>query len=675
MALTDYLATGVNDPTKQVSVTKWNNLLGELAQAVDGRLTPAMFGAVPYDPDNEVDSTDALNAFYAYFRDDEVARHFIADADGEWMTTDTIIAAYETPTTGVIRRFKAPILRVAPGVVPEYALEIAGHYLKWEGTTGVYPTGATYRDNTYRTYANRTFVGGVRVRACSNSIFGSFDVQCAKRSGLFVSSSESSGFTLDGINFINSNCIGSKFDVATATICGSNYRQSEVVITANAARIQGGKTGTNFSSEGFVSGTGGLTGSSSQRTQIPTASSLSDVRVYDLIWCRVELTAAIYGTIACDNGASTITWSAGDPTAFNGAGAGLEVGDIYPPFAGGPDAGDEFRIVSFGGTSNRTITVTPAPTTLAATASATYNQNSRKSWHWVSAVNASDISVYPWVADRINSTFHVVHGYVVKTDGGDVANITFAGAMGNLCGGAYHSKGLFASKMGTVLAQATNIGVRLADPVDNGHIGFNVEHGHCGTGDGCDVSILSGASNIYGTINLESDFTLASCESASPRTSTNQQRPGSASGSSLLGDIKLGSGANGSPGMWLETAGGKTYEGSTYNSFPLSNAKRNRQAYIHTDTATIEVQVDRNEPRFFPKHHWSELIWTDSDGSAPDGTLTLNLEASLAALGWTFAGAGSGTSYAITAPASTVMLKLQTLFASKKVTITRVNGA
>lgn len=59
----------------------------------------------------------------------------------------------------------------------------------------------------------------------------------------------------------------------------------------------------------------------------------------------------------------TLTWTAGDPVT-----AGFRVGDVtrLTGFTGNTDK--NFRIISFGGTSNRTITVTPAPTTFSATA-------------------------------------------------------------------------------------------------------------------------------------------------------------------------------------------------------------------------------------------------------------------------------------------------------------------
>jgi hypothetical protein len=84
--------------------------------------------------------------------------------------------------------------------------------------------------------------------------------------------------------------------------------------------------------------------------------------------------AATYTTIAAaiTSGAAgapgsigTLTWTAADPIA-----AGFRLGDICRLVGAGfaPNNAVNFRIVGFGGTSNRTISVTPAPAVVAATA-------------------------------------------------------------------------------------------------------------------------------------------------------------------------------------------------------------------------------------------------------------------------------------------------------------------
>jgi hypothetical protein len=84
--------------------------------------------------------------------------------------------------------------------------------------------------------------------------------------------------------------------------------------------------------------------------------------------------AATYTTITAANTSGTpltagsigtLTWTAGDPVA-----AGHRLGDVVRLTGAGfgANAGVNFRIISFGGASNRTITVTPSPTAVAAQA-------------------------------------------------------------------------------------------------------------------------------------------------------------------------------------------------------------------------------------------------------------------------------------------------------------------
>lgn len=77
----------------------------------------------------------------------------------------------------------------------------------------------------------------------------------------------------------------------------------------------------------------------------------------------VTLTETDLTSIAADNGASTITAGGGDPVAL-----GLKVGDqiSFTDLSEANNNSVYFTILSFGGTSNRTMTVYPAPTTMSA---------------------------------------------------------------------------------------------------------------------------------------------------------------------------------------------------------------------------------------------------------------------------------------------------------------------
>lgn len=71
------------------------------------------------------------------------------------------------------------------------------------------------------------------------------------------------------------------------------------------------------------------------------------------------------GTALSDGSLGTLTWTAGDPVA-----AGHRIGDIVRLTGAGFGANQNvnFRIISFGGASNRTINVTPSPAAVGAQA-------------------------------------------------------------------------------------------------------------------------------------------------------------------------------------------------------------------------------------------------------------------------------------------------------------------
>lgn len=657
-------------------------LAGAIGVASSGEALPNVKIKTPYDFGAlglGVIDTAAIQDFFDDASDPVNAGRYLYDWSGEWVINNTIYACYwDGAEPNVERRFIMGTLRVAPlislpgGVPLDYVLEIAGYRMRWDGVCGIHPSGAAQYDGIY---ATRRYKRGVHMRFTSGSTFGDFQVDDSKNDGVFIDSGEGA-FTVNGINFPNANCIGTKIGrvygrfVGSSELYGAAYGPTALVASARQqGRVSGADTYTSL--ETFDTTTAGYGSSGYQRTKITTVGTTADVSILDLIWCRVELTPAIYGTIAAavvDASTGTLTWTAGDPTNLDGSGNGLQVGDLYPIFNGGENVNTEFRITSFGGTSNRTIAVSPPPVAHAATSNGAYVQYGDRSWHWVSRVfDANNLAVYPWVPSRINSSFHLVPGAVVRASGGDLANVNIAGALALGCSAAFSTSGVYAPRLETLLAENTWIGTKLSVPPDSIVQGLNIGHGHAGIVDSCVVPILSGSQNISGTINLQSAFDLGRCVGNGSRAAVNSQRQG---------DGSLGTGLIISKnGTWLTYENQSINEGSSWDSLGISNAQQSRQVYIHTDTATLTVSFDRHEARFFPKHHWAEIIWTDDDGSPPDGTLTLNMEGTLAALGWVFAGAGSGTTYAIAAPTKSLVLKLQYLVATKKVVITRINGA
>jgi hypothetical protein len=104
---------------------------------------------------------------------------------------------------------------------------------------------------------------------------------------------------------------------------------------------------------------GALSGEISPGTWFPfIEAACRGSGVAPLALSNTELTSA-----AADNALSTITFAGGDPVAL-----GLGVGDVIrlTNMTAAGNNSTNFTILSFGGTSNRTLTVTPAPTTQAA---------------------------------------------------------------------------------------------------------------------------------------------------------------------------------------------------------------------------------------------------------------------------------------------------------------------
>lgn len=122
-------------------------------------------------------------------------------------------------------------------------------------------------------------------------------------------------------------------------------------------------------------------------------SELSNVAFDDLLeallrgtWASgVTTLAATYTTIAAANTSGTVgaagsigtlTWAASDPVA-----QGFRLGDVVRLIGAGfgaTNTSTNFRIISFGGASNRTISVTPSPAVVAATAGTSMGVQGKK---------------------------------------------------------------------------------------------------------------------------------------------------------------------------------------------------------------------------------------------------------------------------------------------------------
>lgn len=639
--------------------------------------TPYMFGALG----NGVDDTVALQAFF----DDAIsvsnARTYVYDWSGEWAVSDTLYALYwDGFEPDVERRFIMGTLRVSPlaslpgGLPLDYVLEIAGFRMRWDGVCGIHETGAHYYANT--TWATRRFKRGVRIRGAHSSTFGDFRVDGAQRDAVYLEGRDA-GFTAGGVTVASSNSIGTHINSIVARYCGcaEHAGTDQAPTPLIAAAITQGSTVNDFGVGDQFTSSVPAPNSTSQRTKITTGggTTTAGLEVWDQIWCRVELTPAIYGTIAvADNGDDTftITWTAGDPTDLNGSGDGLQVGDIYPFFQAGPNVGKRVRIISFGGTSNRSIVVGMDEageflfplTAHAATADATYKQYGPKTLHWITQViDANNVVVVPSIQTCANSTFHIVFGAAWNCAGEDTANVSVGFVSGFLCGVGYQALCNYAPTVNTVLAEACIVGLRINNP-GSGMLGYKVAHGHA---EGNDFDLVVGWPSL-GEIRMSSSFNLAStvCFGA---------RGGTLNGTELDVSYGIGKLMIYRGGVLIECPNGSgTGSGNSWAQFGISNAVHYRQIHAHANSLALDVWFDRAEAMNFFNHHWAELTWTGDAGAAPTGTLTLNMNPTLANLGWAFAGAGSGSAYSIVAPATNICVKLQFLPEFKKVALTRL---
>lgn len=611
-----------------------------------GKLDPLMFGAAPYDPSAAVDATAGLQAFFNHATNAENCRRYIYDWSGEWMISNTIYACYwDGNEPNVERRFINGTLRVAPlaslpgGVALEKVMEIAGYRQNWKGVLGIHETGAVnqYANTTYTT---RRFKKGVHIRAFANSYMGPIAVDGSKRDGLHLEGWEA-GFTSgNGVVFAGANSIGCRIDGVTARYCGSmitdaSQAPSPLTVTAVSHGRASGSLWTN--TEVFTAGTGGFENTDVQRSKLTTSGTTADIEINDLIWGRLELTPAIYGTIAAtadvDPRTGTFVWTTGDPTNIDGAGNGLKVGDRYPIFQAGPNVGNEYVITGFSGGSNRTIAVAAREiyntnivvTAHAATADATYKQYSPKSWHWVSRVtDATNFVVTPWYPARLNSQVNIVHGAGVRCEGDDLANVSFGTVIGLLCGYSYYTKGNFAPTVDTVLGESCGATLRIGDASYGGGLGTGIKHGHS---EGSFLSLVTNG-GFGGYVRMPSFFRMEEALSYSPRNTTNDMEPVTPRG---FGPVQI----TNSGGATYDYQYGGARENTSGQTF-ISNGKIYRNLYYDGSFGNIEVRYDEVEADNFIKNHWAEITVIAATGNTVGSTYTLTLSKKMQAQGWTF---------------------------------------
>lgn len=637
--------------------TSFLDASGRVFKLAETERTPYMFGAVG---DGTTDDSVALQAFFDDAFPNANAKRNYYNLDGVWGVSQPIYAAYplgNSTNEDVTRKFRGGRLFVLPvsaqpgGVAMTHVLTIVGTRQVWDGELAVQDGfgGSS-------AYANRRFFNGIRMMAVSQGSFEVIRVDGAMWDVLHLDSTSSSPpWTLRAgtpyeVSSTSRNNIALRIGSVYGRGSGSCHRSPGHGYSVDITAIDAGGSPNHF--DQFDTNEASYINSYGQRSRL-TVSSTSHLRRLDIGRVRLELLPAVYGTIAADNGASTLTWSAGDPVA-----AGLQAGEKIIPQSGA-NANKELTILGFGGTSNRTISVYPAPSAEAATAiSGLY---SGWSFHQIGNIpDATHIDVYPWVPSRTNSKWYSMHGWVANVQGGDSANLHFDYLGGLIVGGGLFSGGLYGTHVSTLLLDHAEIGIMQGAVPANTNLGLVVDHLHVeattlnflqlsGAGSHC---IIKGGSNFY----------LGSVTALNVRTSPLNALPGPWALESCTID---------QGGEILQSTVARSYSGDNYiqDGRALTNNPANRQRTVIANSGSAQLNFDDDVARLFGEHHWAELFWIGPTGSAPTGTMTFSLHSTLTALGWSIGGPTS-----VTAPGKPCLFKVRFYKEGKKVLIARFDA-
>ena len=614
--------------------------------AMDER-TPEMFGAVG---DGSTDDSVPLQAFFDDAFNIENAKRFSYNFEGVFAVSQKIYAAY--PNDEATRRFRAGRIIVLPrgGLPPiDEVLLIVGPRQVWQGELAVQDGQAA---NT--AYANRRFDTGIRLTFASQSSFEVIRVDGSKRDALKIDGEQGAWSIRSGTPFALSqpfsrNNIGVRIGSVYMRGGGSYTGVASYGTTQAISLVE---TGGDTTSGNEVFGTGAFSNSFWQRSRL-TVASTAEMRRYDIGKVRLELVPADYTTITASNSAATLTFASGDPVA-----KGLVVGDtIYPQ--SGANAGVAFTILGFSGTSNRTISVYPAPNN--ETAHATTKLVTQWSYHQIMSIeSATKFTVYPWLPARSNTAWHLMHGYAVNVVGQDTANIHIDYVSTLLGGGGLGATGLYGTSVNTLLVESAEIGILHGLRADTNNFGTKIGHVHI---EGVTVNLLQiggGRLIIEGGSDFHFDRVQTLFVRSSPADVFEAPRG--------LANVTVDRG-----GEFLQTNVRGSYSG--HGQFwlgyaELTNHPSHRLATVIADSSTVNIDFNDDVARLFGEHHWAEIFWIGATGAAPTGTLTLSLSAALTAKGWSFGGTtGSVTS------AKPCRLELRFHKPAKKVLVARFDAA
>jgi hypothetical protein len=630
--------------------------------AADGRIfklaeterTPYMFGAVG---DGTTDDSVALQAFFDDAFPTANAKRNYYNLDGVWAVSRPIYAVYPIGTEEVTRKFRGGRLLVLPitaqpgGVAMTDVLTIVGYRQVWDGELAVQDGQGGGSG-----YASRRFFNGIRMMAVSQGSFEVIRVDGAMWDVLHLDSTYGSWTLRAGtpyeVTYPNRNNIGLRIGSAYGRGCGSCHQSPGYGYSVNITAIDAGGSPNHL--DQWDSTEAAYGNSIGQRSRLTVAGS-SHFRRLDIGKVRLELLPATFGTISADNGASTLTWSAGDPVA-----AGLQAGEKIHPQSGA-NAGRELTILGFGGTSNRTISVYPAPVT--ETATALSGLFSGWSFHQITNIpDGTHIDVYPWVPSRTNSKWYSMHGWIANVRGGDSANLHFDYLSGLIVGGGLLSGGLYGTHVSTLLLDHAEIGLMQGSGASDAALGTVIDHLHVEattihflqiTGTAASHCIIKGGSSFY-LGHVVRPYVRTSPSDALPLPLT-------------LVNCTIDKGGEIFQSTVEGAYSGHGYFADDYNA--LSNNPRGRERTVIGNSATVHLSFDDDAARLFGQHHRAELFWIGPTGAAPTGTLNFSLRPSLTAQGWSIGGTAS-----VAAPGKPCLFRVRFYKEGKKVLIARFDA-
>jgi hypothetical protein len=637
--------------------TDANNNPRTIFTAADGRRfrlaetvrTPAMFGCT-----GATDGSDTV-PLQAFFNDALPAANAAAnsyDFSGTWTVDGPLYAAY--PSDTICRRFVCGKITVVPlsalgGTPIDAVLTVAGTWQHWSGHLDIRHASIDPH------YDDRAFRNGLRFVEAGNSTFGTINVTGARRNGIdfFVYAGTPIVFqagTPSEVTKSTSNNIGIKIERVKGWYSGS-YRNS-----ANMAHIQTISAVSHGGGNAFT-----------QYSDL-TVASTAELRKLDYGTAALERGTATYTSIAADNATSSITWTAGDPAA-----EGFAVGDTVV-MTGGSNASIEFEVLSFGGTSNRTMTVRPAPVTQAATVNVT-RFATKDTWHLITDVlSSTSIRVFPRLDSRVGSgtVFRSAHGFVVDVLGADTASLEIGSIDGLVCAGGLRSAGLYGAVCQNLQVDYANIGLVIGSLPSSASIGHAVDHCHLEATDAdiifvpltearCVIKAPSAISIVGGAVTQDPFQRIVKLNPRSPFTNKIDDT-GTILGLSLLigGDRYDGMATN-------------AYSQISHNDYYLSNQPKLRDQHIATNGSNVNLSWYDSIARRMGGHHRARLLWTGPTGAAPTGTLTFKRDSAMTAAGWKIM--GTAADYALANGGANAAVELVFDNATKNVILVRFPAA